>query len=275
MEDYEKTLIPVIESLYGSFTALEKKAADFFIHNTERMDFSAKHIAGLLYVSEATLSRFAKKCGFKGYREFIFQYEQNMAQARPSASGLAKQVLNCYQDLLNKTYALLDEGQVGRIVEEIARGKRMYIYGCGSSGLAGMEMKLRFMRLGVHVEAITDIHIMKMNSVLLDGDCLAVGISVSGRTEEVLRSLKAAKQSGAFTVLMTSSREKGVRAFCDEVLLLAAREHLENGKAISPQFPILVMIDSLYSRLLQADRRNRERLHEYTLDALSGGKREG
>ena len=32
MEDYEKTLIPVIESLYGSFTALEKKAADFFIH---------------------------------------------------------------------------------------------------------------------------------------------------------------------------------------------------------------------------------------------------
>ena len=250
MEDYEKTLIPVIESLYGSFTALEKKAADFFIHNTERMDFSAKHIAGLLYVSEATLSRFAKKCGFKGYREFIFQYEQNMAQARPSASGLAKQVLNCYQDLLNKTYALLDEGQVGRIVEEIARGKRMYIYGCGSSGLAGMEMKLRFMRLGVHVEAITDIHIMKMNSVLLDGDCLAVGISVSGRTEEVLRSLKAAKQSGAFTVLMTSSREKGVRAFCDEVLLLAAREHLENGKAISPQFPILVMIDILYSRLL-------------------------
>ena len=79
MEDYEKTLIPVIESLYGSFTALEKKAADFFIHNTERMDFSAKHIAGLLYVSEATLSRFAKKCGFKGCREFIFQYEQNMA----------------------------------------------------------------------------------------------------------------------------------------------------------------------------------------------------
>ena len=91
----------------------------------------------------------------------------------------------------------------------------------------------------------------------------------------MLRSLKAAKQSGAFTVLMTSSREKGVRAFCDEVLLLAAREHLENGKAISPQFPILLMIDILYSRLLQADRRRRERLHEYTLDALSGGKREG
>ena len=268
MEDYEKTLIPVIEALYGSFTALEKTVADFFIHNTKKMDFSSKNISKLLFVSEATLSRFAKKCGFRGYREFIFQYELNMAENRPATNDFTKQVLNCYQDLLNKSYALLDERQMLRVIDAISERKRMYIYGCGSSGLAALEMKLRFMRLGVNVEAITDTHIMKMNSVLLDQDCVVIGISVSGKTEDVIRSLRSANQRGAFTVLLTSSKEKKFYEFCDEIILLAVREHLENGKAISPQFPILVMIDILYIHFLQADRTRREALHEYTMDAL-------
>ena len=134
--------------------------------------------------------------------------------------------------------------------------------------MAGLEMKLRFMRLGVNVEAITDTHIMKMNSVLLDQDCVVIGISVSGKTEDVIRSLRSANQRGAFTVLLTSSKEKKFYEFCDEIILLAVREHLENGKAISPQFPILVMIDILYIHFLQADRTRREALHEYTMDAL-------
>ena len=67
---------------------------------------------------------------------------------------------------------------------------------------------------------------------------------------------------------LTSSKEKKFYEFCDEIILLAVREHLENGKAISPQFPILVMIDILYIHFLQADRTRREALHEYTLDAL-------
>ena len=71
---------------------------------------------------------------------------------------------------------------------------RIYVYGKGSSGTVGTEMKLRFMRIGVNIEAITDEHIMKMNSVLLDGECGVIGISISGKTETVIDSLKAAKK---------------------------------------------------------------------------------
>lgn len=48
--------------------------------NEEKMDFSAKEIAKHLFVSEASLSRFAKKCGFRGYREFIYQYEESFEE---------------------------------------------------------------------------------------------------------------------------------------------------------------------------------------------------
>ena len=60
--EYLKSVIPVIESNYDNFTTVERSIADFFIYNREEMDFSAKAVAGKLFVSEASLSRFAKKC---------------------------------------------------------------------------------------------------------------------------------------------------------------------------------------------------------------------
>ena len=60
-----------IEAAQSDMTQVEHTIANYFLNNEELTDFSSKRISALLYVSEATLSRFAKKCGFKGYREFI------------------------------------------------------------------------------------------------------------------------------------------------------------------------------------------------------------
>lgn len=270
MEEYEKNIIPHIEAIYDSFTPLEKTIADFFIQCDEKCDLSSKSVSKHLYVSEASLSRFAKKCGYKGYREFIFCYEQgkNSIVSSPVTNNHIKLVLNDYQELLNKSYSLMDDAQITRIADLLSRTKRVYVYGKGSSGLVGMEMKFRFMRIGVNIEAITDAHVMKMNSVLLDEECAVIGISVSGRREEVIDSLKAAKKCGASVILLTSHKEKMFLEFCDEIMLFAVKANLEEGKAISPQFPILIMVDMLYSRMLRMDEMRRGALHGYTLEAL-------
>ena len=71
MEYYVKSVISIIESNYHKLTSAEKTVADFFIHNNQNTDFSSSHIAELLYTSKATLSRFAKKIGYRGYQEFM------------------------------------------------------------------------------------------------------------------------------------------------------------------------------------------------------------
>ncbi len=58
--EYLRSVIPVIESNYDNLTPVEKNIGDYFIHNKERADFSAKTVAERLFVSEASLSRFAK-----------------------------------------------------------------------------------------------------------------------------------------------------------------------------------------------------------------------
>lgn len=151
MEEYERNIIPHIEAIYETFTELEKNIADYFIHYDGKEDLVSKKVAKRLYVSEASLSRFAKKCGYTGYREFLFSYQQGRnASPHPHASHHIKKVLNSYQELLNKSYSLMDEEQIIRIVDILSKKKRIYVYGKGSSGLVGMEMKLRFMRIGAN-----------------------------------------------------------------------------------------------------------------------------
>ena len=234
-------IIPLIESYYHTFTPLERTIADFFIHNTEEQDFSSKNISSLLYVSEASLSRFAQKCGFHGYREFIYEYKQSLTPGpEENIPNFEVSEFNTYQELLNKSNALLDKAQ----------------------------MKLRFMRIGLNIEAVTDSHIMKVNSVILDESCLVIGISVSGQTDDIISSLKAAHQRGAYTLLMTARQDKSYQEFCDETLIFASMEHLEYGNIISPQFPILLVLDVLYAHYLQIDRSKKEALHEYTIQTL-------
>ena len=59
-------------------------------------------------------------------------------------------------------------------------------------------------------EAITDLHTMLMNRVLVDEDCLVIGITVSAN-ESVVKAVNIAKNQGAKTVLITSKRVRNYR----------------------------------------------------------------
>ena len=271
---YVKSVVPMIESNYDNFTMVEKTIAEFFIRNRKRMDFSAKSISEMLYVSEASLSRFAKKCGYRGYREFVYQYEETFVEKQESMTGNTRMVLNAYQELLNKTYNLVDESQVARIGRYLNQSKRVFVCGRGSSGLTAEEMEFRFMRIGVDIDSIKDADLMRMQAVFQDKESLVFGISISGEKEEVLYLLRKAHRRGAKTVLLTAKNKGIFEEFCDEIVLLPSLRHLNHGNVISPQFPVLVMIDIIYSYFVEQDKFAREILHDNTLRALEGGGRQ-
>ena len=51
MDYYVKSVIPVIESNYENFTALEKNIADFFMKNEEKDTLLLAHTVLVLYAS--------------------------------------------------------------------------------------------------------------------------------------------------------------------------------------------------------------------------------
>lgn len=267
--NYLKSVIPIIEANYKNFTSVEKNIANFFRNNEEIMDFSAKSISNRLFVSEAALSRFAKKCGYRGYREFIYQYEQNLTERNLKIVGNAGSVLNIYQELLNKTYSLIDQKQIMRICEYMADASRVFVCGKGSSGLAAMEAESRFMRIGVDIDSITDSDIMRFQTVFQNSKSMVIGISVSGMTESILYSLQQAHEKKSKTVLITAHKNGRISSYCDEIVLIPSLKYLNYGNVISPQFPILIFLDIIYSYYVSMDKRRMQVLHTSTLRALN------
>lgn len=267
--NYLKSVIPIIEANYKNFTSVEKNIANFFRNNEEIMDFSAKSISNRLFVSEAALSRFAKKCGYRGYREFIYQYEQNLTERNLKIVGNAGSVLNIYQELLNKTYSLIDQKQIMRICEYMADASRVFVCGKGSSGLAAMEAESRFMRIGVDIDSITDSDIMRFQTVFQNSKSMVIGISVSGMTESILYFLQQDHEKKSKTVLITAHKNGRISSYCDEIVLIPSLKYLNYGNVISPQFPILIFLDIIYSYYVSMDKRRMQVLHTSTLRALN------
>ncbi len=272
MEYYVKSVVPIIKMNYDKFTNVEKSIADFFIENQEKVDLSSKAIADRLYVSEASLSRFAKKCGYRGYREFMYQYEVTFVEKKESLTGNTRMILNAYQELLNKTYSIVDEEQIARIGKYLSSARRVLVCGRGSSGHAAAEMEMRFMRIGVDIDSLSDSDLIRMQAVFQDQQSLVIGISISGETEEVLYLLRESRKHGAKTVLITAEQKEKFHEFCTEVVLMPSLRYLNQGNVISPQFPILLMLDIIYSCYAGQDKGRKELLHDHTLRALETGK---
>ena len=262
---YTEDIIPAIIDQYEYFTKGEQAIADFFVNKKKKQDFSIRTMKKKLYVSEASLSRFAKKLGFRGYREFIYQYQQSFVNVNDRISISSQTVLNRYNDLLRRSFDIVDEGQIKRICRMIGEAGRVLVVGIGSSGLAAEEMKRRFVRLGVLMESCDQRDMIKMAAIFQGENNLVIGISLSGLKEEVLFALEHSHQRGARTVLITGNAAR--YSFVEEQVMTAALKNLDNGNLISPQFPILVMIDLLYGCFLE-ENQNKRMLHQETVEIL-------
>lgn len=253
----------IIDLHFEELTELEQEIARYFLQtDTIQDDLSSQQVTQKLHISQAALTRFAKKCGFTGYREFVFQYQHKASKQDTHShkhSPLTKRVLRSYSIMREQTQDLIDEEQLERVAQLIEDAERVYFFGTGSSGLVAREMKLRFMRLGVVCEALTDQDGFAWTTSIMDENCLVLGFSLSGTTQSVLDSLLDAKEMGAKTILFTSAPNKNSQAYT-ETVLVASHSQSSYIQRISAQLPMLILIDLIYAYFLEINRESKEKI---------------
>ena len=253
----------IIDLHFEELTELEQEIARYFLQSdTIQDDLSSQQVTQKLHISQAALTRFAKKCGFTGYREFVFQYQHQASKQDTHShkhSPLTKRVLRSYSIMREQTQDLIDEAQLERVAQLIDDAERVYFFGTGSSGLIAREMKLRFMRLGVVCEALTDQDGFAWTTSIMDENCLVLGFSLSGTTQSVLDSLLDAKDMGAKTILFTSSPSKDCQTYT-ETVLVASHSQSSYIQRISAQLPMLFLTDLIYAYFLEINRESKEKI---------------
>lgn len=256
----DQDLRMIIASHETELTDMERDIAQYFLSSEARQhSLSSSRVTKLLHVSKAALTRFSQKCGFTGYREFVYHFneEAKEQQHEEEHDDLTLSVLQRYHHVSNVTENFVKDPQLEHVADLIDQADRVYYFGIGSSSLVAREMKLRLMRLGVAGEAVTDQDGFTWTTSILDSSCLVIGFSLSGKTSAITDSLVKAKENGAKTVLVTANPACVHHDFTEVVPAapLPSNTYIDR---ISAVLPLLIVVDLIYTHFLSKNRDEKE-----------------
>ena len=250
-EYYQNETKQNIEKNFEDMTLLEKSIGEFFIKNKSVRDFSSKGISGLLYVSEASLHRFAKKCGYKGYREFIFSYEKDIENERNNGTDEKKvnqltiKLKAAYTTLVEENFGLIKDNQIRKIATLLNSGKRVILTGSETENAVFEEYKLKYLKLGIDINTVTKKEFLEPSVDLLNKDSLVIVCDISGENDNLKTVVQKAKVKEADIVLITANEACEYADLCNEVIKVSYPKGLAN--VISMQIVILMTMDVIYS----------------------------
>ncbi len=228
--------------------------------------------------SEATVVRTARILGYPGYRDLRLALAGLAAQQQsgrapalttdiavddPIADVVAKLAYDEQQTLAD-TAAGLDTVQLGAAVSALAGARRTDIYGVGASGLVAQDLAQKLLRIGLIAHAhASDPHLAVTNAVQLKAGDVAIAITHSGSTGDVIEPLRVAFEHGATTVAITGRPDGAVTQYADHILTTStARESELRPAAMSSRTSQLLVVDCLFIGVAQ-------RTYEQAAPALS------
>ena len=244
-----------IQRKYSDFSDKEKSIADYILQYCDKINnINITELAKETGTSGSTITRFAKKIHCDSFVDMKIKLGSNKYDTNTTEEdGIFSYVYNYYNEVIERTKALIDKESIFKIVNEIKKARNIYIYGVGSSGLTGEEMMKRLMRMGFSVHCISDSHMMIINSSIVSENDLVIGISISGETEEINQSLKVSKKNGAKTVSITSFEGSSINNYADIKLIVYNPKFVDRSRFVNSQFSTMYLIDLISLVLLEDD----------------------
>lgn len=240
--------------LYNDMGSAEKKVADWlFSHSGEILPYSISALASKCESSEATIVRFSKRLGCRGYQDL------KLALARDHDKRVITPTItegdNCYEIFekvcndaylsLERTKKTLSPEAMTEAARMIGGSRRVVLIGLGTSASVAEEASNKFLRAGCLSSAYSDTHMQAIAvSQLQRGDCL-IGISQSGSSKDIVEAMKTARAHGASTISITSRERSPITRQSDIVLLTDTEETRHSSLGLSSHLSRLVVIDAL------------------------------
>jgi DNA-binding MurR/RpiR family transcriptional regulator len=224
-----------IYAMYEDFTPSEKRVFDYIKKNLKEVHkLTISELAWRSNVSEATLTRFAQRCGFSGFAElrtaFIpdvlnwqRQRYQRVAIEELSPDDPTEEVVAKFEQRMNEAlhHALItiDKDELDSVVDTVIKAKKIVLLGNGGSVYLAAGTALKLMKLGIGAISYLDYNGIQSSVLLLDKDDAVLAISHSGTTRETIDCLTLALGRGCTTIALTSRLRSPLAKMCDLKLI--------------------------------------------------------
>ena len=264
-----------ISQQYYELTASEKKTADYLMaHQEESQYMSIAELAEESGVAEATISRFCRRLGYKGYNAFKLAIANSTAHLQPGAPTLsdtegdsleegarrlcAVDSAAIAQEVARRLYAmdsaaiaqtleLLDYGAVREAADLLERAERVCCMGQGGSMLIASEAAHLFSAASGKFFAVSDSHMQMIRAANMGERDAVLFFSYSGATRDMVETLQVARERGARIILITRFPKSPGGALADVVLRCGANESPLQIGSVAAKLAQLFLLDVLYA----------------------------
>ena len=244
-----------IRLMYDKMGKAERKVADWIAENPGKIiSLSIVELAELCACSEATIVRFSKRLGLSGYQELKISLASESGTSSvntsiseyDSAYQMFEKVCNDIYISLEKTKKSLNEKSIDEASKKLCAANKIVIFGLGNSSPVALDASHKFMRAGLNAIAYTDNHMQVIAASHLKKNDIAIGISHSGSSKDIVDALKVAKEHGATTITSTNEGKSPILKQSDIVLSTSSDETQYNILALNSRIAQLAIVDTLY-----------------------------
>lgn len=267
---------------YYQLTGAEKKIADYMLHQRQECQYmSISEMAEVANVAEATVSRFCRRLGYKGYSAFKLAVAGSPTAQRPmsplygevqaedSLGDMCQKIYAADVDAITQTLALINPGAVTRAAELVLSAERVLCMGLGGSMVLAQEAAHLFSTALPNVFAVSDSHCQAIRCALLTPKDVVIYFSYSGSTRDVVDVMKIAQERGARTILITRFPKSPGAACADVVLECGAREGPLQMGSVAARMGQLYLVDVLFSEVCRRDMESCRERRKQVADALA------
>ena len=282
MPDTTPNVFDTISQSYYELTAAERRTADYVLKNRDRSQYlSIGELAEESGVAEATVSRFCRRLGYKGYNAFKLAIA-NAGAPKPAAVPdkpirdsndpieLARKLYAVESEAMLQTLSLLRPAELDRAVAILRDARKVLCMGQGGSMILASEAAHLFSVYDGKFVPVSDSHMQIIASATLTNADAVLFFSYSGATKDMMETLSVVREQGAKTILITRFPRSPGAQLADVVLQCGSNESpLEHG-SVPARIAQLFLLDILFTRvcLTRPDgcQANRQRIAEALAD---------
>jgi RpiR family carbohydrate utilization transcriptional regulator len=246
-----------LRGLYPSLKTALRKVADVILKQPEMAIYaSVNEVAAAAAVSEATVMRFCRILGFKGFQDFKIALAREMVIPSPrlreeaeaeNEAAIVRRVFQTNDAALQDTLEILEMGAMIEAAQLLLKARQIMVMGVGGSGPAVAYAGNRFLLQGLKAYMYTDFYLMLMAASLLSREDVVLAISNLGTTREILETVGIARDKEARVMCITNNSLSPLARACNPALVTASREMTLPEEAVASLVCQISLLDALFA----------------------------
>lgn len=258
-----RSVLGAICSAYDSFFEAEKKIADYMMENKAAVvDMTVGELARASNTSDATVSRFCRRCGFKGFhnlkltlaREVLEEEQKDKTVSNDiSRTDISQSLQNILANKvaeLTETVNMMSADNMEQILKLLENARMVQLAAVGNTTPVAMDGAFKFNQLGIPAVAGEVWESQAAFTFNLGPEDVVLIISNSGMSRRLLAMAQGAKENKCTLIVITNNPSSPLAQISDYRIITATREKLLTEEFWFSRVTATTVIEILYLLLM-------------------------